>query len=125
MSDRSHTAVWRPTLEHQRLLHFTLGLGVWGFALVSGLGMLTPAMPLSALLIAAAAGAVLTTVGVADHRDRPLLNIGDFAMVDALLALVLTVLGIGYLFADQGAAALMFCAPAAAIGLGASVVRYA
>ena len=123
MSARSQMAVRRPTLELQRLLNFTLGLGLWAFALVSGLGM-TPETPLSALLIAAAAGAVLTTVGVADQRDRPLLNIGDFAMVDALLTVVLTALGIAYLLADQGAAALVFCAPAAAIGLGASIVRY-
>jgi hypothetical protein len=124
MSGRSHIRSRRPRIEHQRLLHFVAGLGLWAFALLVGVGAVAVSVPLSALLLAVAAGALLTTVGAADHRDRPLLTPGDFAIVDGAVALALIAVGLGFLIAGESNAALVFCATATVIGLGASVVRY-
>lgn len=124
MSTRSRPPVGPRPLEHQRLLDFALGLSLWAFALLTGTGILA-SVPLSAVLVAAVAGAVLTTIGIAEPRDRRLLNGRDFALLDGALALLLIAFGLGYLVAGETAPALVFCFTASAIGLGASATHYA
>jgi cytochrome c oxidase assembly factor CtaG len=125
MSGRSRPARTRSAVEHQRLLYFTLGVLLWGFALLTGAQIFTTAVPLSAVFVAAVAGAVLTTLGIADRRDGGLLRVSDVAVLDVALVVVLASSALAFLLVGEPVPAVALGLPAAAIGLGGFFTRFA
>jgi hypothetical protein len=125
MSDRSRQARRRASVERQRLVYFTCGVLLWGFAVLAGSQVLTTAIPLSALLAVCVAGAVLTTLGIADRRDGQLLRSGDLALIDPALVVALTGVSLTFLIAGEAATAVVLGLTAAAVGLSALFTRLA
>jgi len=125
MSGRSRPARTRNAVEHQRLLYFTAGVVLWSFAVIAGSQVLTTDVPLSAVIVAAVAGAVLTTLGIADRREGRLLNADDVAVLDVALVVVLAATGLAFLLVGEPVPAAALGLPAAAIGLGGFFARYA
>jgi hypothetical protein len=125
MSGRSRPARTLNAVEHQRLLYFTVGVLLWGFALIAGSQVLTTDVPLSAVIVAAVAGAILTTLGIADRREGRLLNADDVSVLDVALVVMLAAAGLAFLLVGEPVPAAAMGLPAAAIGLGAFSMRYA
>lgn len=106
-------------------MYFTGGVLLWGFAVLAGSQVLTTATPPSALLAVCVAGAVLTTLGIADRRDGQLLRSGDLAVLDSALVVALTGVALTYLMAGEAATAVVLGLAAAAVGLSALFTRLA
>lgn len=125
MSDRSRQSRRRASVERQRLVYFTCGVLLWGFAVITGSPVLPTTVPMPALLAVCVAGALLTTLGIADRRDGQLMRSGDLAVIDAGLVVALTGVGLALLMAGEASTALIFGLTGATVGVSALGMRLA